>query len=156
MPYKDPEVRRARCRQYHWVNREKILAQKKERYVVNREEILARSKMYCEANREKISAQKRGYYWANREKILVQRRVYYEANREDLLEQDSQYYEVNRDVINQQLRMERMDFPEYVRERERKAVIRRLQRKIDEGKKWMEAHPEAVAKGNALATGLVR
>lgn len=37
MPYKDPEVRRARCKEYHTNHREDILVRQKRRHALNRE-----------------------------------------------------------------------------------------------------------------------
>jgi hypothetical protein len=81
----DPEGyrqrRREQARAYWAKNREKLNAQKRERYLRDPERMRAASRAYLEKNREAVRQQRRGYYQANREKILAANRRWKQRER---------------------------------------------------------------------------
>lgn len=91
MPYADPEIRKARRRDWHaeniearalyakeWrdKNKEKLNAEKREYYAEHREELLAGYKKKYIKNREQILTYQAGYRAANKEKVNAQGRKY--------------------------------------------------------------------------------
>jgi hypothetical protein len=82
MPYKDPEVERAR---------------RKANYEANKERRLAQMKAYREAHREELKAKAAAKYERTREQVLERMRDYYEANKEECKARSMAHYEANRE-----------------------------------------------------------
>lgn len=66
--------RREQARAYRAKNRDKLNAQKRERYLRDPERMRASTRAYLEKNKETVRDQRRGYYQANRERILAANR----------------------------------------------------------------------------------
>jgi hypothetical protein len=92
MPYKDPEVRRAKNREYSrtWKarNRDKLNERRREQRELEPERFREYQQNYRARNADKI-----------RERSRVQSRAHYEKNREQRIERQREYNALNRDEI---------------------------------------------------------
>lgn len=82
MPYADPELKRAKAREYYEKNREEILVKKRERTAERNEEVNAVARRYREKTRDRRRELERARYAANREAARSRRRSCYLANPE--------------------------------------------------------------------------
>jgi hypothetical protein len=82
MPYADPEVRRARAREYYKRNREEILAKKRARTAEMNEEVNAIARRYRERTRDRRRERERAQYAADPRAARLRRRAYYLAKPE--------------------------------------------------------------------------
>ena len=105
MPYKNPEDRRRRSREYHHENRERILERKKNYYLENKENDNAKSREWYKKNKDtehyKNYSSENTKKWKrdNREKVSSQTRTRQarkkgltpEMNKAELVEIESMY-----------------------------------------------------------------
>ena len=97
-----PEKKKARDKDWHQCNREKIAASER-----HREEIAARKKLYNHLHREEIAARKKLYNHLHREEISAKKRAYRKLNRERFGEYEKQFNKRNPELKSERSRKRR-------------------------------------------------
>jgi hypothetical protein len=101
---KNLEVIKKKAIDYRNKNKDKINAQKRERYKINKEKILLQCKKYREKNKEKIKEKQKIWVRNNKDRLKVKRREHYINNREDVLKKQKIYSSNNKDKIRERSR----------------------------------------------------
>lgn len=100
---------------YRVENKAKIARRKKEYYEINKDDILAKRKEYCIANKDAVAAAKKAAYKKEAKIKADKKKAYYEANKDAILEskkkhrekmrlraaaKQREYYKANADKLN--------------------------------------------------------